>query len=278
MQQLEQHRSLNLRSQVLPWVLACLGVVLTVSLGQWQTRRAQEKLALQQHLEHVSQAPPVRLTVENGSPEWGLEWQHVIVRGEFLPLQTIYLDNRVRDGVVGFYVLTPFQLAGTERSVLVNRGWIPRDVHHASERPVHGEIVGPVEIEGVLQKEISQTYLLSSNPSEMQRGVIWQRFGLQEYARQSGLKLLPWIVFQLEHDTARTQSKARLSNQGELGEGADGLVRDWKLPALGVEKHRAYAFQWYAMACAIVVLAIWLQWKKIKLAMKRTYQDKDESV
>jgi len=25
-------------------------------------------------------------------------------------------------------------------------------------------------------------------------------------------------------------------------------VRDWPPPSLGVEKHRAYAFQWYALA------------------------------
>lgn len=32
--------------------------------------------------------------------------------------------------------------------------------------------------------------------------------------------------------------------------GADdtAMVRDWPAPALGVDKHRGYAFQWYALA------------------------------
>lgn len=253
MQRFKQLKQLSF----LPVLLGCLGIVVTLSLGQWQMRRAEEKLALQQHLERARQAAPIRLTAESGSVESGLDWQHVTLRGEFLTLHTIYLDNRVRDGVVGFYVLTPFQLEGSERSVLVNRGWVARDVHHASERPSHSDVVGKTEIEGVLQKEISQTYLLSSNASEMQQGVIWQRFGLLGYARQSGLKLLPWIVFQLDGEASTHQPR-------------DGLIRDWKLPALGVEKHYAYAFQWYAMACAIVLLAGWSQWKKLKSRKRST--------
>jgi len=35
---------------------------------------------------------------------------------------------------------------------------------------------------------------------------------------------------------------------------ADGLVRDWPLPAAGIERHRGYAFQWYALAALAAVL------------------------
>lgn len=231
-----------------PIVLGIAGVILTVSLGQWQTRRAEQKIKLQKQFEQSRQAPPFNLTVEKGKVAVGLEWQHVLLQGEFLPFYTIYLDNRIRDGIPGFYVLTPFKLAGTEYSIVINRGWVARDVHDVNHRPNHGEISGIVEIEGILQKEISQTYLLSANENEMQKGVIWQRFGLMSYQRQMGLKLLPWIVFQLD--------------QPNLSK--DGLIRDWKLPELGIEKHRAYAFQWYAMAVMILILVGIVQWKKIR--------------
>jgi surfeit locus 1 family protein len=30
-------------------------------------------------------------------------------------------------------------------------------------------------------------------------------------------------------------------------------VRDWPAPALGVERHKGYAFQWYALAAMAVI-------------------------
>jgi len=34
----------------------------------------------------------------------------------------------------------------------------------------------------------------------------------------------------------------------------DGLVRQWKRPDQGVNTHRAYALQWYAMGVLVVIL------------------------
>ncbi|WP_308601797.1 SURF1 family cytochrome oxidase biogenesis protein [Massilia sp. Dwa41.01b] len=58
-----------------------------------------------------------------------------------------------------------------------------------------------------------------------------QNLAVDEVARASGLALLPFFVQQ--------------TGPGQPGE---TLVRDWPLPASGVDKHRGYAFQWYALA------------------------------
>jgi cytochrome oxidase assembly protein ShyY1 len=34
------------------------------------------------------------------------------------------------------------------------------------------------------------------------------------------------------------------------------LVRDWALPTLGIERHRAYALQWFSMAAVILILYV----------------------
>jgi len=57
-------------------------------------------------------------------------------------------------------------------------------------------------------------------------------------ARASGLPLLPFFIQQ-------TGPQAD-----------DALVRDWPAPALGVEKHQGYAFQWYALAAMAVLFFI----------------------
>jgi len=36
----------------------------------------------------------------------------------------------------------------------------------------------------------------------------------------------------------------------------DGLVRDWPAPDFGVEKHRIYMLQWYALAA--LAAGLWL--------------------
>ena len=33
----------------------------------------------------------------------------------------------------------------------------------------------------------------------------------------------------------------------QTGPASDGLLREWAAPALGVEKHYGYAFQWFAL-------------------------------
>ncbi|HWR87335.1 MAG TPA: hypothetical protein VN277_02820, partial [Acidiferrobacterales bacterium] len=34
----------------------------------------------------------------------------------------------------------------------------------------------------------------------------------------------------------------------------DALVREWERPDLGIDKHRGYALQWYALAALTAVL------------------------
>ena len=102
---------------------AAVAMVLAVSLGNWQLRRAEEKQALQERFDNrgrgaMLQVPSRPVEVKD------VEYARVLVRGEFLPQHTILLDNRVRNGVVGYDVLTPVRIEGGELSVLVNRGWI----------------------------------------------------------------------------------------------------------------------------------------------------------
>jgi cytochrome oxidase assembly protein ShyY1 len=43
----------------------------------------------------------------------------------------------------------------------------------------------------------------------------------------------------------------------------DGLLREWPRPDTGVEKHEAYALQWYALAGLAVVLFIVLSFRRV---------------
>ena len=59
-------------------------------------------------------------------------------------------------------------------------------------------------------------------------------------AQASGWTLSPYVIEQ-GASTAGT---------------ADGLLRDWPAPALGSERHRGYAVQWYALAGMAIIFFI----------------------
>ena len=62
-------------------------------------------------------------------------------------------------------------------------------------------------------------------------GAAVQNLTPQALAQASGLRLLPFLVQQTLPATP-----------------ADLMARDWPLPEAGIDKHRGYAFQWYALA------------------------------
>src|ERR687889_432977 len=89
----------SFRPRLWALALAAAACAAGIALGNWQSRRADEKHALAEHV------------------------QRIAVAGEFLPERTVLLDNKLRGGRPGYEVVTPLRLAEGIH-VLVNRGWI----------------------------------------------------------------------------------------------------------------------------------------------------------
>ena len=107
----------------MPTLVALVLVVVTISLGNWQMRRADEKRALQAQHDAAERDEPVDLTAA-GSNVDSLVGRRVRVRGRFVSEFDVYVDNRTHRGVAGFHVLTPLRIAGSESHLLILRGWI----------------------------------------------------------------------------------------------------------------------------------------------------------
>ena len=138
---------LSFRFRWIPFVAALVVAAVGISLGNWQLRRANEKLVLQQAMLSQAQFAPVNANAlaRGKRPE---EFRRVTADGEFLGHWAVYLDNRPMQGRVGFYLLMPMKLKGSDQSVLVLRGWFPR---HAFDRMRISAIPlppAPVQIEG----------------------------------------------------------------------------------------------------------------------------------
>ena len=226
------------RPAVVPGVLALAGIALTVSLGNWQTRRAEEKLALGRDLDAAA-SHAMRALPSAPVDARDYEFRRISARGEYAAGRTILLDNKVLHGSVGYEVLTPLKLAGGDMYVLVNRGWVTaglrRDVLPQISTPA-----GEVSVEGIAI--VPSSHIFELDPKTVE-GSVWQNLVLGRYAKWSGFKLQP-IVLQ------------------QTSAAADGLTRAWGRPDTGVNMHRGYAFQWYTLAITILVTYVALSFKR----------------
>jgi len=225
------------RPAFLPGAAALAAIALTVSLGNWQTRRAEEKLALARELDDAASHAVLALPSAPVDAR-DYEFRRVSARGEYSTKYSILLDNRVLHGSAGYQVLTPLRIAGGDMYVLVNRGWVAaglrRDVLPQVATPA-----GNVVVEGVAIVPSAHIFELDAKTVE---GSVWQNLVLGRYAKWSGLRLQP-IVLQ------------------QTSAAADGLARVWERPDTGVNMHRGYAFQWYALAITILITYVALSFK-----------------
>jgi len=211
-------------------LLALGATVAMVLLGNWQTRRAEQKLVLQQRVDERARGPALLLPPTRvAAPDYANS--RIKARGEFLPQYTAFVDNRVLRGLPGYHVVTPLKIRGGDMHVLVNRGWIgvgPTRAQFPQIRTPTGELV----VQGLAVIPPERVYELAE---EAGTGPLWQHLVPARIAGRTGLKLQP-IVLQQTSDAL------------------DGLARAWDRPDLGVNTHRAYALQWYVMGAVIVVL------------------------
>ncbi|XP_018496483.1 surfeit locus protein 1 isoform X1 [Galendromus occidentalis] len=121
-------------------------------LGCWQIRRREWKTALIDTIDAKTKAPPVELPSDLRDLD-DMEYQTVRVRGVFDHDEEVYIGPRgdVEKGGIGFFVITPLKLEDRDYSILINRGWVPREKTNPATRR-EGQIPGVVEIEGVVRK------------------------------------------------------------------------------------------------------------------------------
>ena len=219
-------------------IAAAVGIVIFIQLGNWQLSRAEEKESRQERLDLLSREPAVAVP---GIPVRieDFQYRQVEARGEYVPEHTIYLDNKIFQGMAGYQVITPLRIGKSSMHVLVNRGWAPanRDRNKLPEVTApNGEMI----VSGLATKATQKTLELSV---EVVSGKVWENLDLERYRRATGLMLQPVMI--LQKDDVK-----------------DGLVRQWVRPDSGAAKNLGYAFQWFAMALAVLIIYLVLSVKR----------------
>lgn len=228
---------LRFRFGWIPFLATVVVVAVGIALGNWQTRRAEEKIAVAAAIAEQGKLPPVVIGDRGGVQQEDRvgsrahpTYRRVQLTGQFVAGWPVFLDNRPHAGRAGFYLAMPFKIAGSDEHVLVLRGWLPRDPREYGRLPEYATPAGTTTVEGIVVASAGHVMQLGS-AAPLKPGAIVQNLEVDEMARASGLRLAPYFV---------QQSGPPAPN--------DALVRDWPAPDTGIAKHRGYAVQWYALA------------------------------
>ncbi|ODP35799.1 SURF1 family protein [Pandoraea sp. ISTKB] len=223
-----------------PAVLILLGVMLTAALGVWQYQRAQMRLARQAQIEQAEHAPVVALGAQTYAMD-DVTHRRVRVTGRFLRNRVVYLDNRPRNELPGFYVVMALQVS-PDHVVLVNRGWLPRDLRDRTSIMPYATPAGDVTIEGIAAPDPSRAFELGHGGSAAGMS-IRQNLDVADYARETSLPLQPFVIMQT-NDTG------------------DHLLRDWPAPATGADRNYGYMAQWFGMSLILALLGLRLAYRR----------------
>ncbi|KFM76201.1 Surfeit locus protein 1, partial [Stegodyphus mimosarum] len=137
--------------------------VTTFCLGTWQVKRRTWKLNLIEGVKKQREKEPVDLPdeIEKLSE---MEYRRVRVRGKFDHSKELYLGPRqliaaadVKSGGIfssrsqsGALVITPFYVPDKNITILVNRGWVPRNKMDPSKRK-EGQVTGEIDLVGTVR-------------------------------------------------------------------------------------------------------------------------------
>lgn len=210
-------------------LLAALTLPLLLSLGFWQLERASHKRAIEAGFALRQSAPPVEL--DHTTLQSAMPFQRVIARGQFDNEHTWLLDNKQRRGQVGYEVISPLQLHDGVW-VLVNRGWV-KSTGDRRRLPEVAPVVGEQSVFAELAK-VSHHPMLNASSSTDDWPRVVMAIDTEAMGEQLGRSL--------------ASSYLRIA---EISPGA--FETDWQAVNMSAHTHTGYAFQWFAMALALLV-------------------------
>lgn len=223
-------------------VLVLLAAAVMVRLGIWQLDRLEARRAFNARVIEQANEPPLTLDKDNLDLDlYSMEYRHVQVTGEYLPMDEIVLRNQVwvtaeLGNEIGFKLLTPLRIAGSDTAILIDRGWIPAGSE--TERSAY-EQPGVVMVTGQLRRaETDYTLSFNADPTLAPGGErldVWNRLDLERVASQMDTPLLP-VYVQIVPEAVQAEPPFANPPELDLSEGS----------------HFGYAVQWFSFATLLL--------------------------
>lgn len=220
-------------------LLTAVSALLFIRLGVWQLHRADEKEAILRRYATAQTAAPSEFAAVASNPPVDA-FARVNVQGHYLVDRLYLLDNPKHDQRGGVEVYAPFRPRNGERLLLVDLGFLPGTGSSqapqlpplpTSEQTLHGLYVPApgvgFEIGGnalARQTQWPKTTVYLNLPQ------VGADLGTELYPRVLSLDADPAAIYEREHTI--------------------------DFSSMPPARHRAYAFQWFTFALAVVVILL----------------------
>lgn len=242
-------------------IASILLIVLFARLGLWQLERAEEKKSMLAARDIASTAG-VLLTIEQGTPVEDIEYRKIQLSGRYDYKKQFLLDNRIYNKQAGYEVITPFYPAKSDGFILVNRGWVGHNGNRDA-KPSIADASATVSGETSLHGVASLTGVITNPSKGFSIGPALLEVEAESHADSNGnwplvLQYIDYATIADKVDKIPVINGVVVANQGQNGD----LVYNWQPVANGPMKHYGYAFQWFAMLVAVVILFIYLNFFK----------------
>ncbi|MFQ3194353.1 MAG: surfeit locus 1 family protein [Colwellia sp.] len=219
----------------LPWLIFTLLVFSgLVKLGFWQNDRALQKEQRIATIAQLSQTQALSLEQVLSEKE-EINDLPLKMTGEFANEIIFLLDNQTNKGQLGYRVYQVFNSGN--KAVLVNLGWVLGSINR-QELPDVQAIKGQHQLSGHVRKIEEGIMLMEQVLLKNKWPLRVQQIELDKFSTLISRQLLPFVVY-----LDKTESV--------------GYEKNWQPIVMPPEKHRAYAFQWFSLAIAWLLLMIW---------------------
>ncbi len=214
------------------FVLFVMGVM--VRLGIWQLDRLEQRREFNARVFSQVSQPEIRITGETDFSELAkMEYRQAVVAGEYDHAQEVALRNQAWENQIGVHLLTPLRIEGSDRAILVDRGWVPVEDFNDTSWEDFSE-PGLVEVHGVIRASQSEPDFGSRSDPLLSQGdklKVWYFANVERIDEQVSYSLLP-VYVQQEPDSSWIELPYRDQPDLDLSEGP----------------HFGYAIQWFTFA------------------------------
>lgn len=221
------------RAPVWAWLLTAAAVALFGALGRWQLSKGLAKQAMAATMADRAVEPEI-ISPANAAPQ-GLQVRRAQARGRYLADRQLLMDGQSSHGRPGYRVWTPLELPNGA-AVLVDRGWIPQDRTGLDAGLPQGTLVVTGAWRSLPQPGIRLAGTVNC-PQEKQFPAV--------------------VLYPTPDDLECLLGRPVVGGLLLLDADAPaGFVREWSDFGFPPARHFGYAFQWFMLALAAIVVFI----------------------
>ena len=223
-----------------PTLITAGGLVTLLALGVWQVERLAWKTELNEQRQRafVREAQTLPTNEEVRAED---EFTKVRAQGVFQHDKTLYLAARSLRGNLGYHVMTPLLLSDGSGTLLVNRGWIPMDYRNPTVRS-GDKPRGTVSVTGLVRFERVPGRFVPDNDPEKN---FW--FFVDIDAMAAAASIEGSRIFYIDRTTDKERGRGRSAESYPLANQTRLILPN---------DHAHYAFVWFSLALALVVIYV----------------------